>query len=174
MAITSLLGLTRCPYDAENYPGCIEEYVTAIPQPMVDVEEPIAERKKKAHGITDEERFVEEVAVECVCSSDFDPVCDYNGLWFTNYCVAKCKGANVVERCYPVFKTIELERDPFILYEKHAPLSWKAGCFCGQTKNDLNPVCAIDGRQYASPCYAKCLVSRSVSAASDLYRTGCR
>ena len=38
--MSSLLGLTQCPYDDHNYPSCIDQFVSGIPDPMVDPTDP--------------------------------------------------------------------------------------------------------------------------------------
>jgi len=159
--LSSLLGLTQCSYDAKTYPKCVSGLVENVPEPMVDeFKTTSTEDETKA---SEPESFIEEIAADCQCSSEFDPVCDYSGFWYTNYCVSKCKGAKLVENCSPVFKEIEEREEPFVLTEKDAPFMWKAGCQCSQGTDDFDPVCDIDGKQYSSPCYADCLVRLSMN-----------
>ncbi|GMH34185.1 hypothetical protein BSKO_02019 [Bryopsis sp. KO-2023] len=128
--LTSLLNLGNCGYTAEVFPECVTPFLTP-----------------STGGNEDG---------ECNCSEEFDPVCDFDGNWFTNLCISKCEGAQVVERCTPVFKEVEEKEDPFVLTENDGPLIWKPGCACSRKKRDSNPVCDIDGKQYASECYATC------------------
>lgn len=150
VSLTSLLGLTRCNYNTENLPDCLSSLNPNSPEPMIE--------KQSGPEASFEGSFVENVAEKCQCSSDFDPVCDYGGFWYTNYCVSKCKGAKLVEHCTPVFKSVIKRPEPFVLIEADAPLMWTSGCFCPQDEDDYDPVCDINGRQYPSPCYAHCMV----------------
>lgn len=129
--------LGSCGYTEDEYPGCVDPYLTQeVPAPPV---------RDGGSG-------------SCSCSEEFDPVCDYNGNWFTNLCIAECEGAKLVEKCAPVFKKVEEKAEPFVLTENDGPLIWKPGCACSHKKEDAQPVCDVDGRQYASKCYAECQV----------------
>lgn len=96
--------------------------------------------------------------VNCECDDEeFDPMCDYDGNWYTNLCEATCQGA-VVEKCYPIYKEIEVPEDKFVLTEENAPFIWLAGCTCPIESYYWEPVCDIHAKQYASPCFAHCQV----------------
>lgn len=132
VSLAALVSLGNCGYTGEEFPECIRPHLSL--------------------GGSD---FG---GTACTCTQEFDPVCDYNGHWFSNLCVAKCNGETLVEKCEPVFKEIEEKEDPFILTENDGPLIWRPGCACSHRETDANAVCDIDGRQYTNTCYADCQV----------------
>eukprot|EP00803_Ostreobium_quekettii_P009145 evm.model.scf_1249.2 EVM.evm.TU.scf_1249.2 scf_1249:9134-13696(+) len=129
--LSALLGLAECGYTKEKFPDCVKDFV-----PEVQPEPPANEN--------------------CGCSSDLQPVCDYNHNWYTNLCVSKCRGVKLVESCVPVFKEVEVIEKPFVLTDLDGPLIWKAGCACTQKMSSFKPVCDINGKQYSSECFANC------------------
>jgi hypothetical protein len=76
----------------------------------------------------------ERIDPNCVCTSDYDPVCGCNGFTYINSCLAKCAGIT----------------------------SWTLGpCTVCKAKpqkihctKEYNPVCGCDGKTYSNPCSA--------------------
>ncbi|KAL4714851.1 hypothetical protein ACJJTC_012523 [Scirpophaga incertulas] len=69
---------------------------------------------------------------DCVCSSDFKPVCGADGVTYPNECALKCAGQNLVSRgpCEPP-------------------------CKCPK---DGKQICASDGNTYGNTCLLHCAI----------------
>ncbi|CAD7704112.1 unnamed protein product, partial [Ostreobium quekettii] len=129
--LQSLLGLAECGYTREKYPDCIRAHILDVPSPQTPDE-------------------------GCFCTMDLEPVCDHNGYWYTNLCVAGCRGAEEVEPCLPAFSEAMGREVPVGMGGEGGRLAWRAGCVCAQETGATRPVCDVGGRRYSSACIADC------------------
>lgn len=146
MSPKTFLEIGNCIVDLEKLPDCIYGSISSKLEIEMEPKSKIDTKGFNLDGLS-----------YCLCTRNFDPVCDQNGHWYTNECIARCNKIDISDSCPQIFESIDL-KGPLILTEKDAPFIWYAGCACPQSEKHLDPRCDLDGKRYPSACYANCMV----------------